>query len=194
MSSAALAAPRLPVRDATDAELVARVASDDLSALGALFDRHHARVARVLRHAGVGAADRDDIVQRTFLELIRTARTYNGGDSCGAYLCGIALRLARRQRRSLGRLLRMLASFGNTSPKAHAAMTPESEVAHREELARFAAALDELGPRKREAFVLVELEGLSAEEVGRALDVSPATIRTRLFYARAELRASMERP
>lgn len=178
--------------EASDAELIARVARDDLSALGALFDRHHERVARVLRHSGVAPSDRDDIVQRTFLELIRTSRMYEGGDSCGAYVCGIALRLARRHHRSLGRLFRMLASFGSEASDVHA-MTPESEVANREELARFAAALEALGARKREAFILVELEGLSAEEVGQALDVSPATIRTRLFYARAELRDRMEK-
>jgi RNA polymerase sigma-70 factor (ECF subfamily) len=86
----------------------------------------------------------------------------------------------------------MLASFENAAPKVDRT-TPESEAANREELALFATALGRLGTRKREAFMLVELEGLSAEEVGETLDVSAATIRTRLFYARAELRAAMDK-
>jgi RNA polymerase sigma-70 factor (ECF subfamily) len=42
-------------------------------------------------------------------------------------------------------------------------------------------------------FVLVELEGLSAEEAARALDIPAATARTRLFHARRELQEAMER-
>jgi RNA polymerase sigma-70 factor (ECF subfamily) len=41
-------------------------------------------------------------------------------------------------------------------------------------------------------FVLVELEGLSAEEAARVLEIPAATVRTRLFHARHELQAAMD--
>ena len=49
----------------------------------------------------------------------------------------------------------------------------------------FARALAKLGRKKREAFILMELEDLSAEEAGREARTKPTTMRTRLFHARS---------
>jgi RNA polymerase sigma-70 factor (ECF subfamily) len=70
---------------------------------------------------------------------------------------------------------------------------PEREAASQEELVRLQCALDRLSDKKRAVFVLVELEGLSAEEAARALDIPAATVRTRLFHTRRELQAAMDR-
>ncbi len=173
-----------------DAELVASVARGELGALGALFDRHQARVRRVLVRTGAGP-DADDLVQATFLELPKIARSFDGRDSSAAWLCGVALRLAARRRRSLGRLLRSVAAFGRTTPRLDT-VDPERDAAAREEMRVFARALERLAPKKREAFVLVEIEGLAAEEVAAALGVPAPTVRTRLHHARAELREAMK--
>jgi RNA polymerase sigma-70 factor (ECF subfamily) len=176
----------------SDAELLAEIARDDLSALGTLFDRHHRRVERVLVRSGVSGSDADDIVQSTFLEVTRVAHAFDGRASCAAWLCGIALRLAARRRRSLGRLLKNVMSFGRHVPSDDP-VHPECVVSSREELELFARALGKLGRKKREAFILVEIEGFSSEEAGRAMGSNPATMRTRLFHARSELRAAMRR-
>ena len=175
----------------TDAELISKIAHDDLGALGAIFDRHHKRVARVLARTGVNSADVDDLVQATFLEVPKTARAYDGRDSCAAWLCGIAVRLASRRRRSLGRLLRAWTSFASTAPTT-TLVNPENEAASRQELETFAHALAQLAQKKRDAFVMIELEGFSAEEVARAIGANPATVRTRLHHARQELREAMK--
>jgi RNA polymerase sigma-70 factor (ECF subfamily) len=174
----------------SDAELLASIAHDDLHALGVLFDRHHRRIERVLLRTGTAAADVDDIVQATFLEIPKIARGFDGRDSCVGWLCGVAVRLAARRRRSMMRLLRTLLSFGAEAPREFT-IDPEADASAREEMALFAGALARLAPKKREAFVLVEVEGFSAEEVARSLGVNAATVRTRLFHARAELRTAM---
>jgi DNA-directed RNA polymerase specialized sigma24 family protein len=51
----------------------------------------------------------------------------------------------------------------------------------REVLARMAA-------KKREVFVLYELEGLSGEEIAERIGCGTATVWTRLHYARQEFR------
>jgi RNA polymerase sigma-70 factor (ECF subfamily) len=140
----------------------------------------------------VSNVDVDDLIQATFLELPRIASMFDGrSDSCASWLCGIALRLAARDRRSVGRFLKMLVSFGRSSPQAMA-VTPEKVASGREEIGRFADALLALAPKKREAFVMIELEGFSAELVAHSLGENPATIRTRLFHARSELRAAVD--
>jgi RNA polymerase sigma-70 factor, ECF subfamily len=182
---------RQPGVSPSDAELLAKIGREDLSALGALFDRHHRRVARVLMRTGVSSADTDDLVQSTFLEVPKIARVFDGRDSCAAWLCGIAVRLASRRRRSLGRLLRTWTSYASSAPTT-TLLNPESEVASRQELDAFARALEKLAQKKREAFVMVELEGFTAEEVAHSLGANAATIRTRLHHARNELRAVMK--
>jgi RNA polymerase sigma-70 factor (ECF subfamily) len=189
------AAPRSPptAREPSDAALLANISKDNVSALGELFDRHYEQVRRVLANAGgIATFEIDDLVQQTFLEVVRIAPNFDGRESAGAWLCGIALRLAARRRRSLARLLRLLTAFSrqhSDDDEVH----PERVAAGREELRAFSRALRELQPKKREAFVLVELEGFSAEDAGRALRVNPATMRTRLFHARRELRDAMKR-
>jgi RNA polymerase sigma-70 factor (ECF subfamily) len=42
-------------------------------------------------------------------------------------------------------------------------------------------------------FVLIELEGLNTEEAAKALEIPPATVRTRLFHARRELEERLKR-
>lgn len=183
---------RVPRPRRPDAELLARVAEADLTALGELFDRHHQDVRRVLARLLPGSGDVDDLVQATFLELPRAAVNFEGTGSCKPWLAGIAVRLAFRHRRGMGRFFRALAAFAQVSP-SRVERTPEAATSDKNELEVFERALATISEKKRAVFVLVELEGLSAEEASRALGVPAATVRTRLFHARAELRAAMKR-
>jgi RNA polymerase sigma-70 factor (ECF subfamily) len=70
-------------------------------------------------------------------------------------------------------------------------MNPERETAARELAARAQVALAAMSHRKREAFVLVALEGLSGEEAATLLDIPVATVWTRLHHARRELRSAL---
>jgi hypothetical protein len=53
-------------------------------------------------------------------------------------------------------------------------------------------ALLRLSPRKRIVILMVDGEGLTGEEVARALDIPLGTVWTRLHYGRAELRAALD--
>lgn len=55
------------------------------------------------------------------------------------------------------------------------------------------AFLDELEPRKREVFVLMQIEGMSAPQVARACGAKVPTVYTRLRAARQELEAFIDR-
>jgi RNA polymerase sigma-70 factor (ECF subfamily) len=86
----------------------------------------------------------------------------------------------------------MLDAFGQTV-SGRSTRDPERRASGNEELAVLERAIVALSDKKRAVFVLVEIEGLSAEEVGRSLEVPAATVRTRLFHARRELKAALER-
>jgi RNA polymerase sigma-70 factor (ECF subfamily) len=168
------------------------VAAGDLKALGELYDRHARAVWRSVRRSMSYSGDVEDVVHAVFLKLPQIAPSYDGRANSRGWLCGIAVRLALRHRRGVGRFRRMLHAFADTVV-GRAASDPERQAADGEELAEFERALGRLSDKKRAVLVLVELEGLTAEEAARALEIPAATARTRLFHARRELRQAMGR-
>lgn len=176
--------------EATDPELVARIRGGDVSAVGVLYDRYGQDVRRVLGRLGVAPADIDDIVQDTFVELVRCAKNYDGRANAKPWLIGLAINWVRRRRRSVQVLLKNLAAWGREP--APATPTPEETTSSADAAARARRALDALSEKKREAFVLVVMEGLSGEQVATMLDVPVATVWTRLHHARRELREALQ--
>jgi RNA polymerase sigma-70 factor (ECF subfamily) len=92
-------------------------------------------------------------------------------------------RTAARRRQALARLEKREASETN----------PERDLYRRELGARLARALDDLPHDQRVAFVLCEVEGLTAGEAAPIADAPEATMRTRLFHARRKLRERLAR-
>jgi RNA polymerase sigma-70 factor (ECF subfamily) len=187
-----LTAPRLDASERSDPALLAAVALGDLSALGVLYDRYARDVWRVLSRVMRDSSDVEDVVHATFLNLPEIAGSFDGRPSCRNWICGVAVRLALRRGRSVQRFARMLSRFAETAWHQPAA-DPERQAMHRQDLAAFERALSSLSEKKRAVFVLVELQGLSQEEVARLLEIPAATVRTRLFGARQILREAIGR-
>lgn len=186
MSAVARVIPRQP-KETNDRELVERVARGDLEALGSLFDLYGADVRRYLSRVVSSAADTDDLVQTTFLEVVRAAASFDSRFPVRPWLFGIATMIGRRHRRSVSRRIAQLAAWA-ALPQRNGPQTPAERYESDETAQRLAAALESLSAKKREVFALVVLEGLSGEEAAAALGVPVNTVWTRLHHARRELR------
>jgi RNA polymerase sigma-70 factor (ECF subfamily) len=171
----------------TDTELVIAIAAGELTSLGLLFDRYHGDVRRLLSRIGVAASDLDDLVQQTFLEVLRASVRFRTDAKVRPWLYGLATVVAHRQRRSLSRMFTRLQQWAR-EPKGERVPTPFEECERGREAQRARRALEALTAKKREAFVLVVLEGMSCAEAAEALDTPVATVWTRVHYARVELR------
>ena len=182
--------PRVLPASPSDHALIAAVANGNLEALGELFERHEPGVRRYLGRIGVGADDIDDLIQATFLEIVRAAGRFDPAYAARSWILGIAIIMVRRQRRSLARAAARIVTWTRLS-LGERATTPDECWAGDQTLRVLARALASLAPAKRAAFVLVTLEGLSGEEAARALGIPVNTVWTRLHHARAELRAAL---
>jgi RNA polymerase sigma factor (sigma-70 family) len=123
-------------------------------------------------------SEAEEIAQEAMTRAFERWERVAGMDSPGGYVYRIAVNLNRRRLRHLAvRARRLLA------------MTPiadSSEVSEvREEIV---GAISSLSRRQREAFMLVEWLGMSAEEAGQILGIEPASVRSRVHRARAALR------
>jgi RNA polymerase sigma-70 factor (ECF subfamily) len=183
---------RYTVDPPTDAELLQAIRRDDLGALGVLYDRHAKAVWRVVARVTNGASDVDDIVHLTFLKVPELAAGFDGRPSARGWLCGIAVRLALRHTRTLGRFGAMLRRFAHVTWHENQ-LDPEVLAIGRSQIALLESAVRDLSAAKRAVFVLIEVEGLRHDEVARDLGIPAATVRSRLFHAKEELRNALEK-
>ncbi len=177
--------------DLSDAALVAACALGDSVAMGALIDRFqrplYSFVARLL---GSDGEDRADLVQATFAEVARCAHTYRQDSSVRVWIFGIAANLTRNHIRALVRCRRMQTAL--VSIPAAMPSRPDDEAQRRELMARLRVALTKLPHDLREAFVLCDLEELSAREAAAVVGVREGTIWRRVHEARKALRRALE--
>lgn len=174
----------------TDGELMAAVAAGNREAFGRLVERHKDRLVGYLARL-TGSRDRaEDLAQESFLRLFRQAGSYREQGQLTALLFRIATNLLRSEERRAQRwrLLRVLFGAGATASSAESG---ESRLLLAEEQRHLVAALDRLPLDWRSALVLSEVEGWPLAEIAQTLGCREGTIKSRLFRARARLRAEL---
>jgi RNA polymerase sigma-70 factor, ECF subfamily len=134
--------------------------------------------------------DADDLVQELFLIALSKVDELAHATSPHAWLYGVAVKLAFTRRRA-ARLRR----FFRLSEAEHVSIvdSPARTVEQRDAQHRVSRALESLTSAKREVFVLFELQGLPGEDIASALQIPLKTVWSRLFNARKEVTASIER-
>lgn len=171
------------VSEEDDAALIARVAGGDVSALGAAFDRWHRDVYAFLARLRGTREDVDDLVQATFVALPEAATNWTGESSARAFVLGVALQHARRERRRFFRRLALWRARASDLDLPPEGPDPERSAADHEDLARLQRALQALPEAQRETLLLVEVEGLKGEDAARAMGIPVNTVWTRLHHA-----------
>ena len=146
--------------------------------IGSLYQRHGAEVLHYLaRRCPVDAAH--DLLQETFLQVVRQSERLNAVTMPRAWLFGIARNiLAQHYRRQPGNAI-------------------EIPVETRVEDARLPAmreAIAALAPELRETLELRIEQELSYEEIAGVLDVPIGTVRSRLHNAVRRLRTALTNP
>ena len=95
---------RVASSELSDEALLAACGVGDPAALGALYDRHHEAVFRLIsRLLYSDPAAIDDLVQTTFLEVWRSAQRYRERGAVRSYLFGIAANVVRHHVRGARR-------------------------------------------------------------------------------------------
>lgn len=183
---AALANPW--VAEADEEDLVARAQAGDPRALRAICEVQLPRVERLLGRILGPRRDFEDLVQNVFLELCRALPSFQRQSRLSTFVGGITIRVARRALRPTAYDRRR--AVLPEELEAEGERGPEGEAIGRERLRRLHAALDEIAPKKRIAFALWALEGMSPAEIAELTDTPINTVRSRIHHARQELLAN----
>lgn len=181
---------RAALSELSDDALLAASAVGDAAALGALFDRHHEAIYRLVsRLLRSEPSEIDDLVQTTFLTAWRSASRFAGRSTVKSFLFGVAANTVRHHVRTARRRRSLLARWLPPPPVAPL----DEALARAQDVDRLAAALDRLPHDLRAAYVLCDLEDVSGVDAARMLDVRPGTLWRRLHDARAALRVAIQR-
>jgi RNA polymerase sigma-70 factor, ECF subfamily len=155
-----------------------------------LFAVEAPRVWRALRRLGVRDADLEDVCQEVFVVVHERWAEFRGDSSTHTWIYGIALRKALAYRRS-AHARRATSLEPGDEPVIAPDQQRHLERAHARQVLQ--AALDQLDDGQREVFVLFELEQLAMREVAAALGLPLQTCYSRLYAARLELGAGLQR-
>ena len=205
---AAATAARVPLRiiarmgerieDSGDEALMLAYANGDATAFATLYDRHERPVYRFLLRSAGSAELAADLLQETWLAVVRHAATYEVRARFSTWLYGIARNKlidhwrARRPEISLDEPAANDPEETRVEHlEADRAWQPEVRALSQQQARAYLAAVEALPPVQREAFLLQAEGELTLEEIGELTGVGRETVKSRLRYAQARLREAL---
>lgn len=163
----------------------------ELTTVASIYDAYFDFVWRALRRLGVRPYQLEDAVQDVFVIVQRRLSDFEQRSSIKTWLFGIALRVAKDQRRRHDKQKTELDSHEEVL--VGTAIDPREAALQAEAAATLQTLLDTLDHERRAVFVLAELEEFTAPEISEALGIGLNTVYSRLRLARRDLGLALQR-
>jgi RNA polymerase sigma-70 factor, ECF subfamily len=169
---------------APDADLIARIAARDQSAMTVLYARHNVRLYRYLVGLTRNQATAEELMNEVFLECWRKAGSFEGRSAVSTWLFSIGHNRAISQMRKRGE---SQLDEDAVMQLADDTDTPEVTEQKRDKSAIMRACMDRLTEDHRAIIDLVYYQEASVAEAAEILSIPENTVKTRMFYARKKL-------
>jgi RNA polymerase sigma-70 factor (ECF subfamily) len=142
------------------------------------FQAEYRGLVRALYLMTADLGEAEELAQETMARICERWDRVRRMKSPGGYMYRVAVNLNRQRLRHLAvRARRILATRARPDP----VLPPETRT-------EIDDAISSLSVGQRQAFMLVEWLGMTAEQAGRMLRIAPASVRSRVHRARAALR------
>ncbi len=189
----------------SDAELVARLGAGDEAAFVTLVERYHPSLLRLAETMVPSRAVAEEVVQETWLGVVRGIGRFEGRSSLRTWLFHILVNRARstgarEKRRSPGRAdwvpavdpARFAKDGEWVDPPVPWPEDVDDRLAAETMAERVRARLPELPDLQRQVVTLRDLEGVSPADVCRLLRITDANQRVLLHRGRSRIRNMLE--
>jgi RNA polymerase sigma-70 factor, ECF subfamily len=185
-----------------DAELVTRLRSGDEDAFRFLVDRDHCALLRLAQTMVPSRAVAEEVVQDTWLGLVRGIHAFEGRSSLRTWLFHVLVNRARstgvsERRPTIGTSPsvdpnRFGPDGGWIDPPVPWPDEVDDRLAAAQLAERIRPRIEELPAMQRQVVTLRDVEGLSAEEVCDLLGLSEGNQRVLLHRGRSRVRGMLE--
>ena len=185
--------------DYNEQELLREAKNGNLSAYNRLVQQNmnkvYATALRMTKHK----EDAEDIVQQTFVAVIRNLHNFREESAFSTWL----LRIAINNTLKLLKKKKKRAYFSSTTEHNEESWdsislenetpptwnkNPEELLKNEEIRTKIRESIERLDTKHRAVFVLRDMEGLSTREVAQALEISESNVKIRLMRARLAIR------
>jgi RNA polymerase sigma-70 factor, ECF subfamily len=175
----------LPVRSNP---VLGSVSEQDLNTIViAMVYRYSALLNRVARSVTRDASEAEDVVQETFLRVLRHHNKLAELQDARTWLVRITWNLALDRRRR-ARVRRQTDDFEEVARfLTTGTLSAETALIAAQRHARVLRLIDTLPVREREVFLLSAVNELSSVEIALILETTDSTVRSRLYRARKAL-------
>ena len=214
-------APELAVEEPTagsprDADLVRRLLAGDEAAFMSLVDMYQGPMARLARNYVPSRDVADEVVQETWVAVLRGLPRFEGRSSLKTWIFRILVNRAVSRGTRERRAVPFSALFDAATDPFEPAVDPgrfrgqddriphqwagppqpwdeipEQRLESRETLGRVAAAIEALPPAQREVITMRDVDGFSSQEVCSVLGITDVNQRVLLHRARSKVRRAL---
>lgn len=168
--------------NATDLQVLRRVADRDREAFTELHDNYHPRLFRFLFRLTRSHGAAEEITNDVLLTLWQDAGRFKGESRVSTWVFGIAYRKALKHFR------KHQATF---VPLVEQDLPTHEIEGHLEQEDWVRQGIDALPPKQKLTVMLVYFLGMSCAETAIATDVPTSTVKTRMFHARKKLKTHL---
>jgi RNA polymerase sigma-70 factor, ECF subfamily len=202
-------------RSDSEADLVERLREGDEQAFSKLVEEYGATMLRVARLYVRDRAVAEEVVQETWLAVLNGIDSFEGRSTLKTWIFRILANRAKTRAEREGRTVPLSALAAADAESGEASVDPDrffeldhprspyhwaapprswpqTRVIERETLDLVRETIEMLPDMQREVIRLRDIEGWSAEEVARALEISNGNQRVLLHRARSKVRAALE--
>jgi RNA polymerase sigma-70 factor (ECF subfamily) len=174
-----------------DRQLVARAQGGDKQAFNLLVEKYQRKLARLLSRFIRDPAEVEDVTQEAFIKAYRALPAFRGDSAFYTWLYRIGINTAKNYLMAMGRR-----APTSTEVEAEDAEgfeegeqlrdinTPESALLTSEIAQTVNRTIEQLPEELRTAIQMREIEGMSYEDIAKAMDCPIGTVRSRIFRAR----------
>ena len=182
-----------PPSNETDEALMLAFARGNMNAFEQLYDRHETGVWRFVFRSVQNQAVADDLVQELWFAVARTAASYEPTAKFKTWLFTMARNRVIDHARTAKNHTSIDAENDDgesmfSDLAADSRLGPLRQVTSREQAKALLAAIEQLPPDQREAFLLQADGDMSVDDIAAATGVSFETAKSRLRYARNKLK------
>ncbi len=174
-----------------DRQLVERAQAGDKRAFELLVEKYQRKLARLLSRFIRDPAEVEDVTQEAFIKAYRALPAFRGDSAFYTWLYRIGINTAKNYLMAMGRR-----APTSTEVEAEEAEgfeegeqlrdinTPESLLLSNEIARTVNSTIESLPEELRTAIQMREIEGMSYEDIAKAMDCPIGTVRSRIFRAR----------
>ena len=182
---------RGPAADALEVALLARIEKGDRAALAQLYRAYFPRLARFLDRMTRSPVLIEEIINDTLLVVWQRASSFNHTSKVSTWIFAIAYRKALKAIASLDEPVEEDENDETPAPRTD---QPEVALSLQQLQHQVARALDQLPHVQRTVVNLAYYHGMGYDEIAGIMDCPVNTVKTRMFHARARLRALLDGP